>query len=416
MASIEARTRILLYATLTIAIVALGATVYLFKSLNDAITQIEESQRALSSQVSSINYGLERVENATLDLNRLYESALGEISDLKKTLDELANKTKKLEEAMLFPITVVDATGDSITIPSKPLRIVSLLPSVTEILWSIGAEDQVVAVDEYSNYPTEVVEALKSGELTSIGSGWYPDVEAVLALNSDLVIGVDSVQSHHTLKKILADYGIPVLLLPDYSLYDVYESILLVGAATGHPVEAAKLVLEIRYSISETADTVKDYINQTGTPAQRVAILVWVYPLWVAGNNTWMGDLIKVIDGVNAYENLTSGWSAVDPESLLEARPDVILITTGHGSINMTRADFVDYLKGSLGEAVYGIPAIQNNRIYFIGGAYEDALVRPGPRVSEALRLLAVLIYPQAFGVNPSDIPELVTPETFAPP
>ncbi|MCE4621337.1 MAG: ABC transporter substrate-binding protein, partial [Desulfurococcales archaeon] len=211
MASIEARTRILLYATLIIAIVALGTSVYLFKSLNDAITQLDESQRALSSQVSSINYGLERVENATLDLNRLYESALSEISDLKKTLDELANKTKKLEEAMLFPITVVDATGDSITIPSKPLRIVSLLPSVTEILWSIGAEDQVVAVDEYSNYPPEVVEALKSGELTSIGSGWYPDVEAILALNPDLVIGVDSVQSHHTLKKILADYGIPVL-------------------------------------------------------------------------------------------------------------------------------------------------------------------------------------------------------------
>jgi len=337
---------------------------------------------------------------------------LGELTGIVEELGLLRSRVDNLYSLYLFPVTVSDATGKPVTIASRPTRIVSLLPSVTEILWAVNASSQVIAVDEYSNYPPQVPELVEEGKLVSIGSGWYPDVELILSLKPDLVVGVDSVVSHHTLKEILAEYGIPVVLLPDSNFKDVIDSILLVGRITGHPVEATELAGKLEAQALTLRSYINDYLNETRAPRQSVALLVWVNPLWIAGVNTFQNDIVLLAGGVNAYANVT-GWKSVSPESLLEANPDVIVVTAGHQGLNMTREQFVSYLKEYLGDAVYNITAVKTGRIYFVSGDYNDMMARPGPRVVDAAILMAVLLYPQAFNLTPSQIPAQIDQETF---
>lgn len=406
------RAHALIYSVVIISIIVLSVSLYTLVIVKNSVEEVRKAQEDLQTKLSNINNTIEQLTATTLNLSLLYSDSLKDLNDLRQTVNAIANETERLRELALFPVTIVDSTGDPITIATRPNRIVSLLPSVTEILWLVGAAEQVIAVDDQSNYPHEVEEALANGSLRSIGSGWYPDVEAILSMNPDLVIGVDSVQSHHTLKDILSDYGIPVLLLPDYNLNDIIESILLVGRATGHPIEAVNLAINVRSTIISLRADLTDYVNQTGIQPPRVAVFVWLYPLWVVGNSTWMNDVIFLSGGVNAYAEMVTGWQAVDPESLLETMPDVILVTTGHGAINMTTEEFIQYLQGEIGDAVYSIPAISDNRIYFISGDYEDALVRPGPRVTDAVKLISLVLFPRFYGMDPESIPHLLDPNT----
>jgi len=380
--------------------------------LRGNIEKLRSQQSLQASNITALIKTVSELESELAKLRLALNSQEANLTNIARELKSLGYRIDYLYSLYLFPVTVSDASGQPVTIASKPTRIVSLLPSVTEILWAINASSQVIAVDEYSNYPPEIPKLVKEGKLVNIGSGWYPNVELILSLKPDLVIGVESVESHHTLKEILAEYGIPVVLLPDRNFKDVVDSILLVGRITGHPVEAAQLAYKLEEQAVALRTYINDYLNETGTPRQRVALIAWVNPLWIVGRDTFQNDIIILAGGVNAYSNIT-GWKPVSPESLLEVNPDVIVITAGHQGLNMTRRQFISYLEEYLGDAVYNITAVKYGRIYFVSGDYNDMMVRPGPRVVEASILMAVLLYPQAFNLTPDQIPAQINPETF---
>ena len=91
-------------------------------------------------------------------------------------------------------VTVVDALGRIVELHEVPKRVVSLAPSITEILWALGLGSYVVGVDEYSNYPQEVVELVKEGKITTVGGYWNPDIEKIVMLKPDLVLADAGVQ------------------------------------------------------------------------------------------------------------------------------------------------------------------------------------------------------------------------------
>ena len=132
-------------------------------------------------------------------------------------------------------MTVADARGD-VTIEEKPTRIISLSPSLTEILFEVGAGDQVVAVDEYSNYPPEAP--------TTDLSGFTPNVEAIADYEPDLVVlSGDSSDITEQLEKL----HIPVLLLPAAEkLEDTFAQMELLGEATGNADEGIDAAEELR--------------------------------------------------------------------------------------------------------------------------------------------------------------------------
>ena len=324
----------------------------------------------------------------------LVEGIRGELLELQERLEEVYN-------SIYYPLVLVDATGDEVVIDHRPERIVSMAPSVTETIYFVNATDRLVGVDDYSDYPPWIQEARSNGTIASIGGFWDPSVEAILSLEPDLVIGVATAPSHVQVKKILEAQGIPVLLLPSNSLDDVIESIVMVGKAVGNPVDAYRVVKYMRASIS-SAELLFAQEEQA-----KVAVIVWLEPLFVVGGGTWEDEIIRLAGGVNVFSDL-EGWPIVSPEALLDRSPDVIILLGGHGVLS--KEDFLSLLRDSLGSDANSIPAVANDRVYVLEGLYTDVYARPSPRTVLGIYVVGALVNPAAVGLTAGELPDTVDP------
>ncbi len=383
----------------------------------DALTEaVEELRRGgatvedleeIAARVAELSAALEDLREALESSREASEEALSRIDELAARLDELRASVEDLAESILFPVELVDGTGSIVVVTSRPERIVSMAPSVTEILYYVGALDRLVGVDDYSDWPPEVAEARERGEIASIGGFWDPSIEAILSLQPDLVIGVATAPPHIQVKEILESYGIPVLLLPSETLDDVKNSLILVGKATGNVVEAYKAASMFEAAVSAARALLG------GAEGVRVAVIVWLEPLFVVGWGNWEHDILTALGAVNVYgdegdPNL-KGWPVVSVESLVERAPDVIVVMGGHGG--MTPSDFVDWLESQLGEAAYDIPAVSDGRVYVLQGLYNDVFARPSPRTSLAVYVFLAILSPETLGLE--EVPGVVSPETL---
>ncbi|MEM4559160.1 MAG: helical backbone metal receptor [Acidilobaceae archaeon] len=359
------------------------------KDLEAIAKELGELKAQLSIMQSSLAY-----TNETIALQ------------VKSLQDKINNLTKSLEllsERLLFPVSLNDGVGDTVVILRKPTRIVSLAPSVTETLYFIGALDLIVGIDEWSDYPRVVAEKRDKGELIVVGY-WRPSVEKIIASKPDLVIGVASVPSHIALKNLLSPYGIPVLLLPNFALDDVIIAVNLAGKATGKIVEAYEITFKLKLSINYAK-----LLSGKIEVKPRIATIVWVNPLFVVGGGTWEHDILSIV-GYNVYEDLKL-WPQVSPESLLERKPDIIIVTSSHGLV--TRESLLNYLRDALGDAVYAIPAVRDGKIYTLSDEYENMFVRPSPRTITSILILLLILHPQLFDVEAQAIPYDVSPKTI---
>ena len=427
------------YVALALALIALlvAGTLYAqISSVNEQLRRIDEKLSDLSTQIerSSTNVTLlaQRLDELSRQVRELREqgATVDQVEDLAQRLSDLAaqiadlsaraganaeeivklaeqieNITRELESirvSLHYPVEVVDGVGDRVVIPSRPSRIVSLAPSVTETLYFVGALDRLVGVDEYSNWPEWIVEARNNGTLVNVGGFWNPSVEAILSANPDLVVGVANVPSHENLKDILGAYGVPVILLPQNSLDDIEYSLLILGKATGNIVQAAKAVVEFRANISK-------YKLVAPQEPPSIAIVVWLNPPWIAANNTFQNSIVEVVGGHNAFSYL-SGWLQVSPEEFLSAAPDIIL------AINIPVDQVYQYFNDTLGEDAMQIPAIAEGRVYCIGPPYSDMINRPSPRIVASVAVVSLIVNPQAYGLDQSSLPTCINATTVPEP
>ncbi len=350
----------------------------------------------LANRISTIEANLillnQTLQAVNSSNNQQITNLIDQINTLQKQLDTLRIKLEQLE----FPVTVTDATGDTIIISARPERIVALAPSIVEILYYVNATDRLVGATDYTDWPPQIAEAMENGTIANVGSFYSPNIEAILSLNPDLVIGLDNVPSHAEIKEILGSRGIPMILLPQNDVYAIKESILIVGKATGNLAEAT------RAASNYEAEILSLKVASQQVEKAHVAIIVYINPIFIAGEGTFHSSGLNWIGAENAFANYT-GWAAVSPEDLLEASPDVIILT----GINVT--DLVSYLNQTLGNETMSIPAIANNRVYCIGYPLTNLLDRPSPRYAEGLLLLQYIIYPQLYNATESQIPQCIT-------
>ncbi|MCE4610873.1 MAG: helical backbone metal receptor [Desulfurococcales archaeon] len=363
---------------------------------------------SLAAKVAELSSQLEVLSTRIEEAGRTSEEAIKTVEELRASLEEVKRELSKVSESILFPAEIVDGTGDVVIVPARPERIVSMAPSVTETLYYVGALDKLVGVDDYSDWPASVAEAREKGEIASIGGFWNPSVEAILSLNPDLVIGVASAPPHRQVKQLLEAYGIPVILLPNESLDDVKKSLIIVGKATGNVVEAYEALISFEASVSAARALLG------GAEGVKVAVAVWLEPLFVVGWGNWEHDIIESLGAVNVYgdesDEKLMGWPMVSVESLLERAPEV-LIVTGHQGI--TAEDVISWLESQLGDAAYEIPAVKEGRVYVIQGAYADVFARPSPRTALAVYVLLAILSPQSLGLGVNDVPSNVNPSTL---
>jgi iron complex transport system substrate-binding protein len=279
---------------------------------------------------------------------------------------------------------LVDDMGYSLNLTSPPERIVSLAPSNTEILFAVGAGDKVVGVTDFCSYPYNFTAWIEAGNMTSIGSYNNPTAEPIVALDPDLVLASDrSLEATDSLRNL----GYNVLVLDPGNMDEVLQDILLIGRAIDRKSEAVALESELRQRIDAIANQAAD---ATSTP--KVYNEIWAEPLMSAGPDTFIDELITLAGGENIFSDATTRWPSVSSESVLEKNPDVMVFPDKY----MGRAHFTETMEDITNRPGWDlISAVQNDAIYEIDS---DIISRAGPRLADALEILAKIIHPEIFG------------------
>jgi iron complex transport system substrate-binding protein len=290
----------------------------------------------------------------------------------------------------------------------KSMRIVSLLPSATEILYALGLDDCVVGVTHECDYPGAA--ALKPAlikprvdptaspaeidrqvsELVSRGESIYAvDAELLSALKPDLIITQDlchvCAASSDDLATALSRFDAQprVVTLTPHSLADVWQNILDVGNATGTAERATALVggLERRIRRSEAA-------VEGSETRPRVVCLEWLEPLYVAGH--WVPEMVAKAGGADALGKSFEPSFKVTSEDVAASAADVVLIMLCGYNAGKNAAEFA---KSQIPDEWEDLPAARENRFYAVDA--NSYFSRPGPRLADGVEILAHLLHGQ---------------------
>ncbi len=268
-----------------------------------------------------------------------------------------------------YPLTVTDSYGESVTIESEPMRVVSVAPNLTETMYFLGVEDKLVGRSDYCDYPDSVT------DLPSVGSLYTPDIEAVIALEPDIVIVSTHFDEENSAK--LEEVGIPVLTLYDETdVTGVYGMIETLGEVMNCSDMAAQRVQEMKDTISE----VQDIVAGQEKPSVYYVVDYGEYGDFTAGGDTFVGGILELAGADNIAKDV-SGWG-IDTETIIAADPDIIFISEYYKDGFMTTAPYTE------------LTAVQEGRVY---GIDNNLLDRQGYRNAEAVRMIAEICYPELF-------------------
>ena len=284
------------------------------------------------------------------------------------------------EENATGALTVVDDLGRTVSVAQIPLRIVSLSPSNTEILFALDLGDKVVGATKYCNYPPQVKELEDAGKIVIVGGYIDPDVETILSLHPDLVLASRTRSTEAV--SLLEKEGVAAFVTDPKNLTDIIRSIERIGKITGSEAQASRLCDQMQSRIDAVSD------RTSSLPKMRVLYIVWHDPVKTAGAGTFEDELIEKAGGVNIFHDL-SGYAQVDPEAIAVRNPQVIIACSGMGSGADGPIQWAKTEKG-----LNQTEARKNGRIYQAEG---DLITRAGPRIVDGLEMLAKFIHPEAF-------------------
>jgi iron complex transport system substrate-binding protein len=254
-----------------------------------------------------------------------------------------------------------------------PLRIVSMAPNLTEILFELGLDAEIVGVTKYSTYPA----AAKNKPC--VGTFWQPDVEAVMALRPTLLVNLWFDQQASLVSR-MERIGCKTLTLRIETVEQLYDAIEAVGRAVDKQPEAQDMVRRLKDKQSAAA------AHHAGRDRPKVLWVIQRYPFRVAGRQTFITELIKMAGGVNAIGETLTQYPPINIEEVIAAMPDVIIEPV------MDAAQFEEQ-KTSANEfyrRYAAVPAVRDGRIYIIDG---DLVSRLGPRLDEAADLIAECLW-----------------------
>jgi iron complex transport system substrate-binding protein len=249
--------------------------------------------------------------------------------------------------------------------PAQARRIVSLIPSLTEDLFAIGAGAQVVGVSQYTDYPAAATRLPQVASFTSL------DAERIVRLHPDVVVGIPAQQR---LTADVARAGVPVVLIADERYDDIFTALARLGALTGRESAAAALARRLR---ARTAALVR------GLPAGRPSVFVVLQadPIVTTGDASYIARLIALAGGRNAADDARDAYTRYSAEALVAHDPDAIVTDRTSG------------LGGALGRAPWNaLRAVRTGRVYVLDDA--DILERPGPRYVDGLAWLIARLHP----------------------
>lgn len=266
----------------------------------------------------------------------------------------------------------IDEAGRTITVPDTVSRFISLAPSLTEIVYAIGAGEGLVGRTSYCTYPAE------AQKVEAVGDTLKPSIERIIALRPQIVF-VSTASQLEAFTNELEAHHIAVYVTDSHDLEGVFHSIERIAEVLGKRPQADELLKQLRARVSSVAEKVKSQ------PPVRVFYQVSEEPLYTIGREAFITDLIKRAGGVSVTAEIPGAWLKYSAESALAAKPEAIIMPGG----------------GSMGDANYNVasalkrsPAVISGRVYKVNA---DHLSRPGPRAVDGLEDLAQALHPEAF-------------------
>jgi iron complex transport system substrate-binding protein len=256
-------------------------------------------------------------------------------------------------------LRITDDRGVTVTLARSPQRIVSLLPSLTETVCALGECRRLVGVDRYSNHPASV------RALPQVGGGIDPNIEAVVALRPDVVLIATSSRGAQRLEAL----GLKVLALEPHTSADVRRVVERLGQLLETP-DAQRVWREIDASVQAAA--------QSLPPAARGLRVYYEVSRgpYAAGPGSFVGEMLQRLGARNIAPD-SGPFPQINPELVVRADPDVIMISERDAQGLAQRPGWA------------GLRALRTGRVCLYSAEESDVLMRPGPRMAEAARLLA---------------------------
>jgi iron complex transport system substrate-binding protein len=269
-------------------------------------------------------------------------------------------------------LALTDEAGRRVVPRAVPARrIVSLAPNVTELLFAIGAGDQVVGVDNYSDAPAGPV-----ARLPKVGSNYEPSLERIVSLKPDVVITAQSANRMETVSA-LERLKVPVFVTDTRAITQMDRTLRNLGTLAGRAAQAEQQLATLRAGLADVRR------RAAGQHRPRVLVVVWDDPLFVAGRDTFTNDLIEIAGGTNVAADAV-GFAKYPLERVLRSAPEVIILPTHSAPEQGPRA--VGYWS-----RWPDLPAVRAHRVH----AVEDALIsRPGARLVAGAELLLGFMKP----------------------
>ncbi|MDI3269312.1 MAG: ABC transporter substrate-binding protein [Bacillota bacterium] len=272
------------------------------------------------------------------------------------------------EDRFLFPVTVTDDLGETLTFEQPPQRIGAFVPSATDLLLALGLKDRIAVVDAYSAAQFPEVEGIPQTDTYNI------DFEALAAQNLDLILTLPGQYLDR-----MWELGLKVYVLQPSDIDGIYRNFLNLGKVSGIPEEARQVVDGLQQAVQavmEQAASIPD--------AEKLTVYAenWNDPIYAAGAGSYTDALIRAAGGKNILFDSETPWPQVSAEEVIARAPQVILVTAGDPGgrelVEGTRPGW------------QSVPAVADRRVYVVP---DELISQPGSRVGEAVQFLYQLFY-----------------------
>lgn len=270
-------------------------------------------------------------------------------------------------------VTVTDMTGREITLDAPATRVVALSASDCEIIYALGAGEQLVGRGEYCDYPAEVL------EVPAVQSGAETNIEQIIALEPQVLFMTKMAQTEEQIAALEAA-GVHVVVSDAQDIAGVYEAIGMIGTLLGREAEAGTMVADMVAAFDDVA------ARAAGDGSETIYFEVspLQYGLWAAGADTFMDEIAQMLGLTNAFADV-SGWAEVSEEQVLSRDPDYIVTISMYYGEGPTP---VEEIQGRAGWE--NVSAVKNGKILNL---QNNELSRPSYRLAEGARMLCDFVY-----------------------
>jgi iron complex transport system substrate-binding protein len=266
------------------------------------------------------------------------------------------------------PRIVRDGAGRPVAVPPDVRRVVSLAPSITEILFAVGGGGLVVGVTDFCDHPAEAASRPRVGGLI------HPDLETIASLHPDLAIATTAGNYLEDAERI-ERLGIPVYTVSGSTVEEIIGTLVELGSLVGRRPEAERVAAGLRERIRRLGDAA----GRSEAPRPRALFVIEPEPLIVPGPGTFVGEAVRLSGADPVSHGSTSGWNQMDFEQVVALAPDLILATKAHASWARSLAGSAEWRL---------VPAAREGNVFVIS----DAIQHPGPRLVDGMEEVAAIV------------------------